>query len=363
MPAANAQQAQPDQTRTFRVATFNADLARRGPGVLLRDILRGKDAQIDAVVAVIGAADPDILLLTGIDYDLSLAALGALRDRLNASGQGYGHIMALRPNTGMQTGLDLDRDGRIGGPGDAQGYGRFSGEGGMAILSRFPIAPDHRDLSGTLWKDLPGNIMPKAFYPGGAADVLRLPTTGHWDIGIDLGARRLRLLSYYASPPVFDGPEDRNGRRNHDETQLWQLYLDGKLGPPPQAPFVILGDANLDPVDGDGRGRAMRALLARRDVQDPRPSSPGGAEAAALQGGANRGQGGDPALDTADWKDEGGPGNLRVDYVLPSSDLVVLGAGVVWPLAGDSAAKPPAPVVAAASRHRLVWVDLALPEG
>jgi hypothetical protein len=66
---------------------------------------------------------------------------------------------------------------------------------------------------------------------------------------------------------------------------------------------------------------------------------------------------GDPARDTADWPDDfGAPGNLRVDYVLPSSDWRILGAGVWWPEAGEEAE-----VASAASRHRMVWVDVELP--
>jgi len=326
---------------------------------LLRDILRGKDAQIKAVVQVIAHVAPDVILLNGFDYDLNSAALGAFRDQLAAAGQSYPHLFALRPNTGLQSGLDLDGDGRIGGARDAIGYGRFSGEGGMAVLSRFPFTGEPRDLSALLWKDVPGHMIPPGFYTSQALDVLRLSTTGHWDLSVLVGDRPVRLLSYYASPPVFDGPEDRNGRRNHDETQLWQLYLDGKLGPAPDAPFVILGDANLDPNDGDGRGAAMRALLARPDIQDPRPKSRGGAAAAKSEAGPNLTHMGDPALDTANWSETEGPGNLRVDYVLPSADLRVLDAGVFWPLPGTPEAEVLAVKDTEASRHRLVWVDLS----
>ena len=59
------------------------------------------------------------------------------------------------------------------------------------------------------------------------------------------------------------------------------------------------------------------------------------------------------ATDTADWADPT-PGNLRVDYVLPSADWQVSGSGVIWPAHPD----PLAQIVAKASRHRLVWVDL-----
>jgi len=348
----------PAAAQNLRIATYDADLSREGPGLLLRDILRG-DPQAEAAAAVIAAAAPDILLLTGIDYDHDLMALAAFAGLLSALGRDYPFRFAARPNSGMTTGLDLDGDGRRGGARDAQGFGRFAGEGGMAILSRLPIDTEGvRDFSGYLWRDLPGALIADAGLDAGAEAVQRLSTTAHWDVPVILpGSGRLHLLAFRATPPVFDGPEDRNGRRNHDEAAFWLRYLDGALPwAPPAAPFVILGNANLDTVDGDGRPAALAALLIK--AQDPRPKSAGGRAAAAAQGGANTGQAGDGALDTADWEDAGdGPGNLRVDYVLPSVDLGIRDAGVWWPEPGSGAGD----LAAAAARHRLVWVDLALP--
>jgi Endonuclease/Exonuclease/phosphatase family len=292
---------------------------------LLRDILRGEDAQVAAVVQVIAAADADVLLLTGVDFDYNLVALAALNNALGADT--YPHLFALPPNTGMATGFDLDGNGRLGEARDAMGYGRFAGAEGMAILSRMPIG-QVTDLSVLLWRDLPDNIAPDM--PADIAAMQRLSTTGHWIV--PLPGAGITLLAWSATPPVFDGPEDRNGRRNHDETALWLRLLDGALPvPAPTGPVVAMGVGNLDPVDGDGRNDALLALLARtQNVAD---------------------------ADTADFTARGGPGNLRVDYVLPSPDLTVIASGVIWPPPED----PFAAIVAAASRHRLVWVDVALP--
>lgn len=337
------------------MATFNADLTRKGPGLLLRDILTGEDPQVEAAAGVIAAAAPDVILLTGIDYDLDGVALAAFAGRVAAAGGDYPHRFTARPNTGMATGLDLDGDGRPGGPGDAQGFGRFAGEGGMAVLSRLPLG-QAADYSALLWRDLPGNLMAGAGLPEEAAAVQRLSTTGHWAVPVDLpDGGQITLLAWLATPPVFDGPEDRNGRRNHDEAAFWLRLMDGDLPfAPPAGPFVLLGDANLDPVDGEGRAAALAALLADPRVQDLRPESPGAA--AAARGGANARHKGPAALDTADWPDDPGPGNMRVDYVLPSAGLAVEGAGVWWPASG-----PAADQAAAASRHRLVFVDIRLP--
>ncbi len=310
-----------------------------------------------AVVETLAEVAPDVVLLTGVDWDLGLQAARALADRLRSAGADYPHMLALRPNSGMATGLDMDGDGRLGGPRDAQGYGRFAGAGGMLLLSSLPLGPA-RDFSAMLWGELPEALLPEwegAPFP--SADALaaqRLSSTGHWDVPLHLpDGGRLHLLCYAAGPPVFDGPEDRNGKRNHDETMLWVRYLDGALvRAPPEAPVVVLGNANLDPLDGDGRSAAMRHLMSHPRLQDPAPSSLAGAEAAKAQGGANLGQRGDPARDTADWPDDPpGPGNLRVDHVLPDAQLGVMAAEVHWPPEGQ----------VEAPRHRLVWVDVAVP--
>lgn len=350
----------PSSAATLRIATFEVEMTRRGPGLLLRDISSGRDAQAEAVADVIAAVRPDVLLLTGFDYDLDLVALKALRARIAVRGVEYPHLFALRPNSGWQTGLDIDGDGRTGGPGDARGWGRFAGAGGMAILSLHPI--DHEsvlDLSSLRWADLPDNLIEEADLSRAARDLLPVSSTGHWVVPVQLpSGKRLSLLAFRATPPVFDGPEDRNGRRNRDEIAVWHHLLQGRL--PYRAsepPLVVLGNFNIDPVDGEGRRDSLNALVSGRMLVDPAPESAGAAQAALRQGGTNAHHRGDPARDTVDWPDEAGPGNLRVDYVLPSSDLTILDAGVFWPEPGQ----PGHGAAQAASRHRLVWVDIDLP--
>ncbi|HBB83967.1 MAG TPA: endonuclease [Sulfitobacter sp.] len=313
------------QAEPLRIATFNTELSRKGPGILLRDILRGDDPSIASVVQTITAANPDIIALQGIDYDLELSALNALADALTAAGAPYPHRFAAPPNAGRQSGVDLDGDGKRGGPRDAQGYGRFFGQGAMAILSRYPIMTAQlQDFSTLLWRDLPGSLYPiidGAPFAGTEAHATqRLSSNSHWSLPIQTPTGPITLLTYHATPPVFDGPEDRNGRRNHDETVFWVHHLAGEIGTPPQDAFILLGDANLDPTRGDGRGKAIAALLAHPSIQDPLPEHP-----------------------TANWAQTG---PMRVDYILPSHHWQVADTGLIWPQ-GD-----------AASRHALVWVDL-----
>ncbi|WP_245243109.1 endonuclease/exonuclease/phosphatase family protein [Pararhodobacter sp. SW119] len=321
----------------MRLAVLNSGLGRDGPGLLLRDIRRDAP-DVLAVRDLIAAARPDVLLLLRIDYDLDGVALGAFAERLAEAGHPMPHRFAIRPNSGLATGLDLDGDGRLGTPDDAQGYGRFAGAGGMAILSRLPFDDAGvRDHSGFLWRDLPGALLPehqgRNFPSEEVFAIQRLSSTGHWQVPIVTPAgTRLSLLAWHAGPPVFGGPHARNRRRNHDETAFWHHLLDDALPmPPPDRPFVVIGNANLDPSVGDGIHAAIRNLLAHPALQDPAPTGtrPGA-------DGADR--------TTAYWPR--GPGAMRVSYILPSRDLQVLDSGTIWPDEG---------------RHALVWVDIALP--
>jgi hypothetical protein len=164
---------------------------------------------------------------------------------------------------------------------------------------------------------------------------------------------------------VFDGPEDRNGTRNFDEIRFWADYVDptrsdyiyddnGEFGGLERgAKFVIAGDQNSDPFDGDSIPGSAQLLLDHPLVNDgDTPSSEGGPEAAASQGGANATHIGDPAFDTADFSDTA-PGNLRADYVLPSAKLHIADSAVFWPTTSDPLVR-----LIDASDHRLVWVDV-----
>lgn len=366
---------------SIRVATFNAGLVRKGAGMLVRE-MEGPSAQIDAVAEIVLRVRPDILLLQKFDRDPAHRALTAFAGRLKAGvagleGLDYPFLYQGPVNTGIPSGHDLDGDGRTRGPRDAFGYGRFPGQYAMALLSRFPIDYDGlRTFQRFPWADLPGADRPvnpdgTPFHADAVWQALRLGSASHWDVPVTLPGGALHILAAHPTPPVFDGPEDFNGRRNADEIRLLQAmigtagWLKDDHGAPgglePGAPFVVMGDLNADPFDGEARRAAVTALLADPRLQDPHPASPGAAEAA-RSGGANAAQTGPAGQDTADWRDDPGPGNMRVDYVLPSAALSVTGAGVFWP----EAASPLARLIAggrrpASSDHRLVWVDIALP--
>lgn len=368
--------ATPMPTPTLRVATFNASLYDEGGGLVAR--LAAGDDTARAAAAVIQRVRPDLLLLNEFDFDPDgRAAELFARDYLGVGQDGlapieYAHRYFAPVNTGVPSGLDLDGDGRSDGPGDGWGFGRHPGQYGMLVLSRFPIdAARVRTFRDFRWAHMPGALVPQApdaaspFYPEATWRQLRLSSKSHWDVPVDTPFGTLHLLAHHPTPPVFDGPEDRNGRRNHDEIRLWADYIDpargaylvddagvrGGLGA--DAMFVIAGDHNADPVDGDSAPGAIAQLLDHPRVDaSVVPASETGALAAAAAGGVNASHRGDPRHDTGVFGARAG--NLRLDYVLPARGITVHAAGVHWPREGE-----PGAAAAQASDHRLVWIDIA----
>ncbi|MEM8957996.1 MAG: endonuclease/exonuclease/phosphatase family protein [Pseudomonadota bacterium] len=370
---------------TLRVASYNAALNRDAAGALVADLRGGTDPQARALAEIVQSVRPDILLVNELDWDAAGEAAELFRSLYLATGQNgqdgieYPYMVAPPVNTGVASGIDLDGDGGVGGPGDAWGFGSFPGQYGFAIFSRWPIDADAMRSFQTLpWHAMPGNLLeaadpkgaplagPDGFYGAEAAEALRLSSKTHLDLPVLMGDARVHLLASHPTPPVFDGPEDRNGKRNHDETRFWADYVEGAGwmtddggqagGLPDGRRFVILGDLNADPFDGDSTGNAIWQLLDHPLVlgsaTDPAITPAG--EGSLDQPDETENHRGDPRFDTADFGRR--PGNLRVDYVLPSrAGFQWRDGGVVWPREGMALAE-----AAQASDHRLVWVDLAL---
>jgi hypothetical protein len=133
--------------------------------------------------------------------------------------------------------------------------------------------------------------------------------------------------------------------------------------------FVIAGDQNSDPFDGDSIPGSAQLLLEHPLINTKvTPSSPGAVEQSALQGNANTLHLGDPAFDTADFFDGfppapfgGAPGNLRADYVLPRKNMRITDAAVFWPTSDDPFFSLVGTFPFPSSDHRLVWVDVMVP--
>ncbi|MBC8093873.1 MAG: endonuclease/exonuclease/phosphatase family protein [Pseudonocardia sp.] len=367
--------AAPTAEADLRIATFNVSMFRPTEGELNQDLSTPDDPQIAKVTEVIQQVRPDVLLVNEFDYDPANVAL--FRDSYLSRGVDpidYPYAYIAPSNTGVPSGFDLNDNGAVQGGDDALGFGVFPGQYGMLVLSQFPIVDDEvRTFQNFLWKDLPGARLPDDaatpasgdFYSADELAVLPLSSKSHWDVPIEVAGETVHVLASHPTPPSFDGPEDRNGLRNADEIAFWQQYVapgdesdalyddDGEHGGLARHErFVIMGDQNSDPADGDSLPGAAQQIIEADRVIDPLPSSEGAVEAAQLQGGPNLVHQSDPAYDTADFS-EPVPGNLRVDYVLPSEPMEVRDSGVFWPATRDDLAR-----LADASDHHMVWVDL-----
>ena len=263
---------------TVRIASFNAAMNRAEPTAMLAELRAGSD-QARKIAEVVQRADIDVLLLCELDRDDGEEAARVFaKDYLAVSQNGqkpidFPHVFFAASNTGEPSGRDLDRDGKSDGPGDAYGYGKFRGQYAMALLSRHPIQTD----AVRTFRMLPWSAMPNALRPSGCWsdedwNALRLSSKSHWDVPVRIAGRDVHMLCSHPTPPAFDGAEDRNGCRNHDEIRFWVDYLTpdrsqwivddqgARGGLAADAHFVVLGDLNCDPVDGDSKRDALLQL-------------------------------------------------------------------------------------------------------
>ena len=377
-----------------RFASFNAYLNRNSERQLISDLSDANDQlgtdstsdiQTRAVAEIIQRVRPDVILLNEFDYDADGKAVELFQQNFLSESQNgqtpieYPHVYLAESNTGINSNTDLDGNGSVGGPGDAYGFGFFPGQYGMVLLSKYPIATwKVRTFQNFLWKDMPGALLPKnedgsSYYSEEALNVFRLSSKSHWDIPVWVNGRLIHVLAAHPTPPVFDGPEDRNGTRNHDEIRFWADYVGGRYksqyiyddrgrrgGLYRRSAFVILGDYNADINDGDSTNNAIAQLLEHPAIDSHvAPGSLGGWEDSQKEGELNDLHQGNPVLDTGDFN-PAGPGNLRVDYVLPSkAGLESSCGGVFWPSEKDETyylVGPGYPVVS--SDHHLVWMDV-----
>ncbi|MDZ4656355.1 MAG: endonuclease/exonuclease/phosphatase family protein [Bythopirellula sp.] len=392
---------------TIRFATYNVSLYAQRAGEVAERLATGDDLQAQAEAEIIQRVRPDVLLLNEVDYEPEGKLIETFQKKYLEVGQNvsespegpaqpiqYKYRYFAPSNTGMHSGHDLDRNGRLTDkPGsvdygaDCWGFGQYPGQYGMVILSKYPILAEQiRTFKNFAWQDMPDALLPDNlstpepadWYSPEALEKFPLSSKSHWDVPIQIGERIVHVLTSHPTPPAFDGEEDRNGRRNHDEIRFWVDYISltgaqsadqhyiyddaGKHGGLPAGEsFVIMGDLNGDSHDGQGQIGIAKLLAAPELANYPAPESDGGEEQAKLQGGINDSHQGRPRQDTLDAADENGPGNLRLDYVLPSNDLKVVASAVFWPQNTDTLFKLVGTFPFPSSDHRLVWVDVSLP--
>jgi len=359
---------------TVRFASFNVSMFGNEAGQVIANLSTSSNFRYKKVAEIIQRVRPDVLALMEFDYDESGQALPLFQQNyLNVSQNlaeaiAYEYAYAVPTNTGLLSDTDIDGNGNISLPNDAYGFGTFEGQYGFAILSKYPIDENEiRSFQTLLWKDMPNANLPmngnESYYSEDALDAFRISSKNHIDIPIQVNENQtIHALLAHPTPPVFDGAEDRNGLRNFDEIRLWVDYLNnesylqddngGQGGLTSEAAFVVMGDLNSDPVDGDSVEGSINQLLDHNRVNQAVangsliPQSLGGTEHNQQSGDES-----DPAFDTSFF-------GLRTDYVLPSDNLNTIATGVFWPLSTDQLSYLTAGE--ASSDHLLVWIDLVV---
>ena len=343
----------------------------------------GQNDQLKAAAEIIQIIHPDVLVLNEIDHDIDALlagnglSLNALRFNNAYLNQGenplsYPFVYVAPCNTGFLTGKDLDNNGKVATEadrgsrdhgGDCYGYGVYPGQYSMAILSRYPLQNKNaHTFQKFLWKDFPDNLIPTEWYSADEIDIFRLSSKSHWDIPVKIGNKIVHLLAFHPTPPVFDGVEDRNGRRNYDEIRMWVHYINNdsvmvddsgiRGGLAENESFIVVGDLNAAP-QGDKLETGQRAidqLLKHTRINDC-------GDLLVSKGALDGHKPGPPKYierRTAGWDGRG----LRIDHLLPSKDLKPVSGGVYWPDAtvdADGAA-----MAKKASDHRLIWLEFDL---
>ena len=361
---------------TIRFASYNVSMFGSSEGLIAEQMNNANQfARFKRLGAVIQSVSPDVLVLMEFDYDETGEALRKFNDNLlSVSHNGdpaidYPYSYQFVSNTGVIADRDIDGDGQVSLPNDAYGFGNFPGQYAFGILSKYELDESNiRSFRQFLWKDMPDAALPvnpdgSSYYSEEALEVFRLSSKNHVDIPIIFpNGKKIHAILAHPTPPVFDGAEDRNGRRNHDEIRLIADYLSNETyliddngiagGLADTSDFIVFGDLNADPLDGDSYNNAINLLLnhERINMQVSNgqliPSSNGGAEH-----NQRSGDSGDPAFDTSFF-------GLRIDYALPSKNLDAVSSGVYWP--SSSEANYDIVKDELASDHLLVWLDLAL---
>jgi alkaline phosphatase D len=372
-----------NETSSVRIALFNIWELSTEKLLEVDQEGNGTNEQLFAAARIIQTIKPDILVINEIDHDYKFIDKGLVLNlhrfqdaylNLGEFALEYPYLYAAPCNTGIPSGIDLNKDGIVSGEDqigdrnygtDCFGYGTYPGQYSMGLYSKFPIDSNQvKTFQKFLWKDLPDHHIPPGYYDEEAIQIFRLSSKSHWDIPVMINDSRLHLFLSHPTPPSFDGEEDRNGRRNFDEIKFWVNYLaddpalydDNQIkgGYKSDDPFLIAGDLNAS-RHSDTRFEYMTAidqLLNHPEIIDS-------GKWMVSKGGWEGRVKGPPDYWERNTAKFGNDYRMQIDYLLPSKAIKIKKGGVFWP----SEKKDPdgSKLADTASDHRLVWLEIILP--
>ncbi len=405
-------------TETVRFATFHVDMAydhSQGYFDLLaqtRATGEAQDPRLANLAAVLQQtyqeAQPDVLLLTGIATQISEGGLPdetaiiqfeqnylAQPQASDLSGLSYPYRYVAATNSGQFIPVDVNGDGKLALPEDAQGYGHFHGQNSFVLLSQYPLEPQQaRTFRQFKWHQVEG--VSKPLRDDGSEleeatwERLNVMDTNFVDIPMRLpdGRRVSLLLTQLVNQQPDEGArrsawlQHRNGAQLNFIADYISDRKDGDYLVDDQGrrggvnlgrPFVLMGNLNNDEdpfhltvqtpwaEPFEVNSSALRRVLSdsyllgsngRFNSDGLTPDSFGADAYQQLVGSSH--------IHPQIWTSLSG---MRFSYVLPHKALPIVDSGVFWPAPGEEGAQwlydeqgdaDPA----LSSHERLVWVDI-----
>lgn len=361
--------------RTIRLGHYNIK------ELSTNKLLDNNDGQANAAAEILARFDADILEINEIQYDIAgvpnrglPGAAGSpapgdfaddaqngqrLADRIHAADNSvtYTDTLMLLGNSGFYfEGDDMDVWSYT-----LRGWGEWEGRFATAVLSKYPILRDQvRVIADFEWENLPDNKIAQMHEENGMTLPPHFPlfekSLNIVPIDVDGVTLYLVLLHPTASPASFD---PINPYRNFDELRALDLFLRGELPgvePLPEgALFVVSGDLNADPNDGDGIEGAVDAVVNNPSLIKSYPRGAGSrgyyAQFNTFLGGCGNDDGETVSDPTTRFQ-------MQLDYQLPS---VTLGA----PLRHEmffpdyQTEREDFDLACYGSDHRFLWMDVA----
>ena len=342
-------------------------------------LLDGADEQAGAAAEVIARFAPDIISINELQFDIegipSLGSPGApsstqpgtfdggagnakrLADRVAAvnAAAAFPHTAITLGNSGFTwAGPTLGNPSFV-----LRGWGDWPGRFNSAILTKFPIAYDKiRVINEFAWDALPGNSIEKMKTAIGTGVPAGFPLFEKGIVVVPVEVAPGALLYMVMHHPVAPAFEAINPYRHFDELQGLKLFLDGKLPGveplPAGAKFVLIGDLNADPEDGDSLDGGIEPILSHPALNVFFPS---GAGTKGKNGQYNTYLSGCGKDDGSTVDDPTTKFQMQLDYVLPSKTFGAAKVGEVF-FPDFQAQKADFQLACKASDHRLVYVDV-----
>lgn len=363
---------------TWRIAQFN-----------LRELSTDKivatsHPQVDAAAKIVARFHPDVVCLNEMQFDIanvptsgmpgaksakpgtfSTAESNATRIAARIAAENPEAIYPYALITVGNSGFAWSGPRPSTEPGSdwysLRGWGEYRGRFNTIVLSKFPIVTDQvRIITDVAWDAIPKNSIAQmktdtgldvpAGYPVFEKSLNVIP--------LDIHGKTTYLVMSHPTAPAF---WSINPYRHEDELRALALFLDGQLpgveSVPQGSPFVLIGDLNADPEEGDSRPGAIARVLAHDRLE---PWFPEGAGTMGKNPTFNTYVSGCGKGDGSSVGDPSSRFQMQIDYILPSKEIGrAQGGAVFFPNRAES--QEDFDLACRASDHMFLYVDLPNP--